>query len=168
MKKEERIQQRDAEIDAMIDKFDMTSKCSMTREQIHRRIVRSMVCVNLAHVLADVANTLLMDAEAEMKPMQVSFCRDDKYNFKQILQHITSAKKWAEKSSFEPYKTKEADLFAQDSDWWYNIVRLIDDRTGDNVLKTRQVLEWLLNMPTEMNLFKIELKDFQRSLYEEC
>ena len=166
MTKEEKIRQRDAEIDQIIDRFDMTEKCGLTREQIHQRVIKGMVSTNMAHVMADAANSLLLDAEDVLKPMQVCFSREDKYHYKQMLDHITAAKKWAAKSAFEPYQTKEADLFAQDSDWWYNIIRLIEDRTGDNVMKTKQVLQWLITMPSEMNLFKIKMSDFKRSLYD--
>ena len=114
MTKEEKIRQRDAEIDQIIDRFDMTAKCGLTREQIHQRVIKGMVSTNLAHVMADAANSLLLDAEDVLKPMQVCFSREEKYHYRQMLDHITAAKKWAAKSAFEPYQTKEADLFAQD------------------------------------------------------
>lgn len=166
MTKEEKIRQRDAEIDVIIDRFRMEEKCGLTREQIRQRVIKGMVSTNLAHVMADAANSLLLDAEDVLKPMMVSFSQKDKYNYRQMLDHIVAAKKWAAKSCFEPYLTGEADLFAQDADWWYNIIRLIEDRTGDNVQKTKLVLNWLLAMPTEMNLFKIKMNDFKRSLYD--
>ena len=43
MTKEEKIRQRDAEIDQIIDRFDMTAKCGLTREQIHQRVIKGMV-----------------------------------------------------------------------------------------------------------------------------
>lgn len=46
MTKEERIKKRDADIDAIIDRFDMTTKCSLTRESIHERVIKAMVSMN--------------------------------------------------------------------------------------------------------------------------
>lgn len=165
MTKEQKEKERDAKIDSLIDRFDMTAKCDLTREQIHKRAIKGMVCTNLAYVIADVANTLLLDAESELAPMQVCFRHTEKYYYKHMLDAIRSAKKWAEKSSFEPYLTNDANLFAEDSDWWYNIIRLIEDRTGDNIQKTKIILNWLLTMPSEMNLFKVRMSDFKRTLY---
>ena len=107
MTKEQKIAQRDAEIDQIIDRFDMITKCHLTREQIHQRVIKGMVSTNLAHVMADAANSLLLDAEDVLRPMQVCFSREDKYHYKQMLDHITAAKKWAAKSAFEPYQTAE-------------------------------------------------------------
>lgn len=166
MTKEEKIKQRDAEIDKLIDRFNMTEYCNLTREQIHSRVIKGMVCTNLAHVMADAANSLMIDAEQFLKPMNVCFNRDDKYHFRKMLDCITAAKKWAAKSAFEPYLTSEAELFAQDSDWWYNLIKLIEDRTGDNVLKTKQILNWLLGLPSEMHIFNVKLSDFERILYD--
>ena len=167
MTKEERIKKRDADIDAIIDRFDMTTKCSLTRESIHERVIKAMVSMNLAHVLADVCNSLLLDTEDFLKPMQVAFQQQEKYNYKKMMECVGAAKKWAAKSAFEAYQTDEADLFAQDSDWWYSLVRLVEDRTGDNVVKTKQVLNWLIGMPTELNVFpKLKMSDFKRAKYD--
>jgi hypothetical protein len=58
--------------------------------------------------------------------------------------------------------TEDANLFANDSDWWYNFIRLVEDRTGNDALKTRQLLNWVLTMPSEMGIFKIKKSDFKQ------
>lgn len=162
MTKEERIQKRDEQINAMIDRFDMTSKCSLSREAIHKKVQRGMVLNNLAFVLADAANTFLMDMESELAPLGVGFRQEDKYNFNQMLSHVKAARKWAEKSALPIYEMSEAYDACADSDWWYHMIKLIDDRLGDDRRKTNMLLEFILSMPSEVGLFNVTYNDFKR------
>lgn len=161
MTREERVAKRDAEIGAMIDRFDMTKRCSLTREQIHKKVQRGMVLNNLAFVLADAANTFLMDMECELAPLGVGFSQKDKQNFNRMLEHIHAARKWAEESALPIYEISDADDACADSDWWYSMLKLIDDRLGDDPGKTNMLLEFLLQMPSEVGLFKITYNDFK-------
>lgn len=162
MTREERERKRDAEINEMIDRFHMTKKCGMSREAIHRAVERGMVLNNLAFVLADVCNTFLMDCENELKRFDVAFGQTDKYNFCQMLSHISAARKWAEKSALPIYDIPDADDACADSDWWYSFIKLVNDRTGENPSKTNLLLEYVLNMPSEMNMFDVKYNDFKR------
>lgn len=162
MTKEERDKKRDAEIDEMIDRFHMMKKCNMSREAIHRAVERGMVLNNLAFVLADACNTFLMDCENELKRFDVAFGQTDKYNFRQMLSHISAARKWAEKSALPIYDIPDADDACADSDWWYSFIKLVNDRTGENLSKTNLLLEYVLNMPSEMNMFDVKYNDFKR------
>lgn len=160
--REERERKRDAEIDDMIDRFHMMKKCGMSREAIHRAVERGMVLNNLAFVLADVCNTFLMDCENELKRFDVAFGQTDKYNFRQMLSHISAARKWAEKSALPIYDIPDTDDACADSDWWYSFIKLVNDRTGENLSKTNLLLEYVLNMPSEMNMFDVKYNDFKR------
>lgn len=164
MNKDEIEAKQRSEIDAMIDKFKMTDKTSLTREQIHLRIRRATVTSNLALVLADVVNTLLMDTEADLKIFGAIFRHDEKWKYNQVVKHLRDAKKISGFICADTYKSAEADLFAEDCDWWYNLIRVIEDRTGDNIQKTRMLLEFVINMPSEMNMFNVKYKDFKRTL----
>lgn len=161
MTKEERIAKRDAEIDAMIDRFHMIEKCAMTREHIHKAVQRGMVQNNFAFILADAANTYLMDCEKTLEPFGVSFDHEDKYNFRQMMEHVKAARKWAEKSAMPIYEIHDADDACADSDWWYNFMKLVDDRIGDDPRKTNMLLEYILAMPSEVGLFKVTYDDFK-------
>jgi len=162
MSKDERLIERDREIDALIDKYDMTSRCSLTREQIHRKVLRGMVLNNLSFILADVVNTLVMDMESELSVFGIGLSQQEKYNFKQMFTHLQAARKWSEKCALPIYALKETDNACADSDWWHNLILLIDDRLGDDCRKTNMFLEYLLAMPSEVDLFKIKYDDFKR------
>lgn len=146
----------------IIEQFDMERRCGLTREEIYRRVDKAMVSMNLGHLLADVVNSLMMDVEDLLRPMGVAFDRNEKYCFKQMAEHARAAKKWAGKSAMEAYMQADVDLFCDDSDLWYNLVRLIEDRTGADKRKNRLLVEWLVNMPSELGVFNIREEDFQR------
>ena len=166
MTKEEKLAQMRAELDALIDRYDMTRKCNLTREQIYARVKTGMVCLNLALVMTDVAQSLLIDMEDALRPMGAAMNQTDKRKFRQMMRNVEAAKKLAEQFNKETYEHHDGQLFAEDADWWYNIVRLIDDRTGANIQKTRLVLKWLHTLPSEIGIFKVKMSDFKRSLYE--
>lgn len=162
MTKEDRIQKRDMEIDMMIDRFSMTSKTNLSREQIHKKICRAMILNNLAFTLADASNSFLMDCESELSKFGVLLEREDKFNFNQMLHHIKKARYWSGRCSLPIYKIPESDDACADSDWWYNLLLLIDDRLGDDSRKTNMFLEFLLQMPSEIGLFDVTYDDFKR------
>lgn len=161
MTKEERRQKCEREIDAMIDRFHMEEKCHLSREEIHKSVKRGMVLNNMAFVLADAANTFLLDCECELKKFGVGFGQKDKKNFNEMMRHIYAARKWAEISALPIYEMSEVDDACADSDWWYHFMKLVDDRTGDDPRKTNMLLEFLLQMPSEVGLFKVTLDDFK-------
>ena len=162
MTKEERQAKIDAGIEAMIDRFDMTTKCNLSREAISKKVKRGMILNNLAFVLADAANSALMDMESELTSLGVAFNQSDKYNFKQMLSHVDAAKKWAEKSALPIYKADYSEDMCADSDWWYNMIKLIDDRLGEDKRKTNMFLEYLLAMPSEIGIFDLTYNDFKQ------
>ena len=159
--KSSREERREREIEALIERFDMERKCSMSREQIRAAVLRSMVLNNFAFICADLANTFLLDCEHELKRFGVVFRHGDKYNFNQMLTHIHAARKWSAKSTLPLYEIEDKDNACAESDWWYSLMKLIDDRIGSNNRKTNMFLEWLLAMPSEENIFDVTYDDFK-------
>ena len=73
-----------------------------------------------------------------------------------------ATRKWAQRATRE-YDRGDTQLdLARESDWWKNLILMVEDRTGEDELKTRQVIRWLSTMPSVMQLFDgIHTKDFQ-------
>ena len=42
------------------------------------------------------------------------------------------------------------------------MIRLLADRTGDDELKTLQVINWLATMPSQLNMLDVKERDFKR------
>lgn len=157
---EEAKRERD-ELDDVIDRCKMIEQTGLSRDEIHAKVKKATICLNLAHVLADTCETLIMDSEAILRPFGATFQREDKQHFKQLAKALQDAKKCAQRSCCGPYATEDADDYAKECDWWYNIVRLIEDRTGEDELKTRQTLNWLCTMPSVLNMFDVKKRDFK-------
>ena len=150
------------ELDDVIDRCHMIERTGLTRDELHKRVEKATMCLNIAHCLADVIETLVMDAEGILRPFGATFEREDKLHFKQLSKVLQDTQKRAARCCLGLYKHEQADEFATDSDWWYNMVRLLADRVGDNELKTKQVINWLDAMPSVMQMFNVKKRDFKR------
>ena len=150
------------EVDVVIDRCKMIERTGLTREELHEKVEKALMCLNLTRVLADVIETLVMDAEAILRPFGATFEREDKQRYKQLTKTLYDARKCAQRLCGGIYDSTEAVGYAAECDWWYNIIRLIEDRTGDDELKTRQIINWLVTMPSVLNMFEVKKRDFLR------
>lgn len=157
----EETRERD-ELDDLIDRCEMINTTGKSREELHEMVRKATMCLNMAHCLADVIETLVMDAEAILRPFGATFEREDKLHFRQLTKSLQDVQKCARRTTLGLYKDRKADDFCDESDWWYNIVRLIADRVGDDELKTLQVINWLTTMPSVLNMFNVKKRDFKR------
>jgi len=157
----EETRERD-ELDDVIDRCDMTQTTGKSREELHSMVEKATVCLNMAHCLSDVIETLVMDAECILRPFGATFEREDKLRFKQLSKALQDVQKCAKRTTLGLYKHEQANDFAEDCDWWYNMIRLLADRTGDDELKTLQVINWLTTMPTQMHMFDVKKRDFKK------
>ena len=149
-------------LDDVIDRCGMIDKTGKSREELHRMVQKATICLNMAYCLADVCETLVMDAECILRPFGATFEREDKMRFKQLTVALENVQKCTKRTTLPLYTHQDADDFAEDCDWWYNMVRLLADRTGDDELKTLQVINWLTHMPTQLAMFDVKKRDFKR------
>ena len=150
------------ELDEVIDRCGMISRTGKTREQLHAMVRKATICLNMAYCLADVCETLVMDAETILRPFGATFEREDKLRFKQLTKALEDVQKCTKRTTLPLYTNRDADDFADDCDWWYNMIRLLADRTGDDELQTLQVINWLTTMPTQLAMFDVKKRDFKR------
>ena len=161
--KEEQERVRD-ELDDAIDRCKMIERTGKPRDELHKMMEKATLCLNIAHCLSDVIETLVMDAECILRPFGATFEREDKLRFKQLTKALQDAQKCARRTTLGLYKHEQADEFAEDADWWYNMIRLLADRTGEDELKTLQVINWLTTMPSVLGMFDVKKRDFKRIL----
>lgn len=161
MSEEKNERQRD-ELDDVIDRCDMMARTGLTRDELHKRVEKATLCLNMAHCLSDVIETLVMDAEGILRPFGATFEREDKLHFKQLTKSLQDAQKCSKRCCIGLYNHEQVNDFAEDCDWWYNIIRLIADRVGDDELKTLQVINWLVTMPSTLQMFDVKKRDFKR------
>ena len=85
--------------------------------------------------------------------------------FKELKKHANATRKWANTITHDARQSDRDGDLATESDWWYNLILMVEDRTGNDELKTKQVIRWLSTMPSQLHLFDdIHTKDFERLL----
>ena len=157
------MSQRYQSLEEVIEANGLDKDCPMSAEAIIRHAKMAMVTDSFAYVLADAAETFLMDCECSLSKFDRYLRKETKQNFKHMHQCVRSAHAAAKKAVSDMYKTNTGftDDACIDSDWWYNFIKLVDDRVGTNQQKTMMLLEFLLNMPSEgEGLFNPKLEDF--------
>lgn len=148
--------------DAMIERLHLEKATGKPHDELRQILRRALTGLNLAYVLADVVNALMLDVEDELASIDVPYDDRDKSYFKELRKLAEATRKWANMATSGMYHHEDADDFTGECDWWYNIIRLIEDRTGSDELKTKQVLMWLTTMPSVMGLFDVKLNDFKQ------
>lgn len=146
----------------IIDRLHLDEVNGLSRDEVCHQIEKALVSLNLSYVLADVVDSLMLDCEATMRKMSVEYDDPAKAFFKEMKKLAGAYRKWAQRATRDINHHEDAEQYQGEVDWWYNMVRMIEDRTGEDELKTKQVLDWISTMPSVMNLFKVRKRDFQR------
>lgn len=157
------------QFDAIIDALHLEQATGKTREELHRIVAVVAVKMDLCVVLADVVDSLMLDIDDAVRLIKVPQMVDDydRSNIKEMRKHIRAARKYAQRMTHDTTNSDRETDMAGESDWWKNMILLVEDRTGEDELKTKQVIQWLTTMPSILGLFKIHTRDFKRLSDEE-
>ena len=150
------------ELDDIIDRFNMEAKSGRSREDLRKLTHKGMICLNLAYCMADVIDWLIFDVDETLGPFGAALERQDKQKFNTLKRTLAAARQTARDITRDVHKQSDKEGFQGECDWWYNLIRLVEDRTGSDQLKTRQVIQWLTTMPSVLNMFNVKTKDFKR------
>lgn len=155
-------EQAKEQFDKIVDALHLEQATGLTREQLHKEVGRVSVLLDLAYVLADVCDSLMLDVTDILAKVKTPLDDRDRSFFKEMRKLANATRKWAQRATRE-YDRGDTQLdLARESDWWKNLILMVEDRTGEDELKTRQVIRWLSTMPSVMQLFDgIHTKDFQ-------
>lgn len=156
-------EQAKEQFDKIIDALHLEQATGLTREQLHKEIGRVSVLLDLACVLADVCDSLMFDVTDILAKVKTPLDDRDRSFFKEMKKLANATRKWAQRATRDTrYSERDTDL-ANESDWWKNLILMVEDRTGTDELKTRQLIRWISTMPSQMHLFdSIHTKDFLR------
>ena len=156
------MNQRFSSIEEVIKENNLDTS-GLSPEAVRHYAHLAMTTNSLAYVLADAAETFLMDCENALCKFDRHLMKEVKQNFRQMNRQVHAARLAAKKAARPMYVTDSGftDDACIDSDWWYNFLKLVDDRIGTNKQKTHLLLEFLLNMPSEgEGLFNPKFEDF--------
>lgn len=149
--------------DCIIDKLHLEQATGKSREELHKIVNTVAVQMDLCYVLADVIDSIMLDVDDEVKDIVDPFDERDRSYFKELRKLVKATRKWAQMATRGVYHHEDCDNFCSSSDWWKNLILMVEDRTGTDELKTKQLIQWISTMPSQLGLFDyIHTKDFQR------
>ena len=149
--------------DSIIDELHLEQATGMSREQLHKAVNVVAVKMDLCYVLADVIDSLMIDIDDAIKRIYNPFDERDRSAFKELRTLIRATRTRARLACRTMNLSKDASSFCMESDWWLKLILMVEDRTGTDELKTKQVIRWLSTIPSQLGLFdKIHTKDFTR------
>ena len=149
--------------DEIIDALHLIQATSMTREELHQNIETLAVMMDLTTVLADVIDSMLLDIDDLLAKVKTPLDDRDRSYFKEMRKLIKASRKWAQRATRDTRHSECDGDLATESDWWKNFILMVEDRTGTDELKTKQVIQWISTMPSKLHMFdNIHTKDFKR------
>lgn len=152
------------EFDIIIDKLNLERATGMSRGELYRNIEKAATLMDLAVCLADVVNSLMIDVTDIADKVKVPLMSDRELSyFKELKKLANATRKWAFTITRDARHSERDGDLATESDWWYNLILMVEDRTGTDELKTKQVIQWLSTMPSQMHMFEdIRTNNFER------
>ena len=112
------------------------------------------ILTNLAYLMGDVTNTLMMDAEYRVKQLGFSLKHDCKRRLKQAVEDTERSKRSWQAFAAEMYQLKDAEQACDDSDFFADIVLLIADRVGDNDARQEMVRKMIYRMKSQVDIYE--------------
>lgn len=155
--------------DIIIDNLHLEEVTGKSRDELHKIVNTVAVQMDMCYVLADVIDSIMLDVDDTVKDVvKHPFDERDRSYFKELRKHIGATRKWAWMATRGLYKDKDSTDFCGESDWWKNLILMVEDRTGTDELKTKQLIQWISTMPSQLGMFDyIHTKDFQRATNDE-
>jgi hypothetical protein len=108
---------------------------------------------NLAYLLVDVANTLIKTADSKLDKIGMQLKFGEKYAFNRAKREIKKMDAMTKELCKPIYNLKEVDDACEDSDWLYDYLRLLIDRTGDSPELMEKVKKHLVEMDSKLNYY---------------
>lgn len=150
------------QLDNIIDTLRLEHSTGLTREEIYAHIEKAARLMDLAVCLADVINSMMIDVTDISAKVKVPLMNDrERSYYKELKKLVNATRKWAYTITRDARHSERDGDLATESDWWYNLILMVEDRTGTDELKTKQLIQWISTMPSQLQLFDIHTKDFE-------
>lgn len=151
------------QLDQIIDALHLEHATGLTRIELYEHIDVAATMMDLTTCLADVIDSMLLDIDDILAKVKTPLDGRDRSYFREMRKLVREARKWAQRATRDARHSECDDDLAKESDWWKNLILMVEDRTGTDELKTRQLLQWISTMPSQLHIFDhIHTKEFQR------
>lgn len=156
------------QLDTVIDTLQLERTTGKSRDELYKLVETAATEMDLAVCLADVINSLMLDIIDFSNKVKIPLIVERERSYYKELRKLAEAtRKWAMMATRDTRHSERDRDMAMESDWWYNLILMVEDRTGTDTLKTKQLLHWISSMPSQMHLFDhIHTKDFERIINE--
>lgn len=111
-------------------------------------ISKGYILANIAFIMSDVLEMLILEAGDELKKENRVFKQDVKYRYN----NVKDALKLFRRSFLAKTKLEVQESYGKDSDIMYNMIKLIIDRSGDNLEISKDIFNDILKLPSQFNL----------------
>lgn len=111
-------------------------------------ISKGHILANIAFIMSDVLEMLILEAGDELKKENRVLKQDVKYRYN----NVKDALKLFRRSFLAKTKLEVQESYGKDSDIMYNMIKLIIDRSGDNLEISKDIFNDILKLPSQFNL----------------
>lgn len=127
----------------------------MTEQQLNelktsyagQQLRRAMFYMNLAYVLADVVNSFMMEANAAIAKIGQTLTQDNKRRFNRLKKMMRDANYASRAIAKEIYGIPSEDDACEDSDFYYEAIKLLALKTGNTTEDQERILSLLRSLP---------------------
>lgn len=127
----------------------------MTEQQLNelktsysgQQLRRAMFYMNNAYVLADVINSFMMEANAAIAKIGQTLTQDNKRRFNRLKKMMHDANYASRAIAKEIYGIPSEDDACEDSDFYYEAIKLLALKTGNTTEDQERILSLLRSLP---------------------
>lgn len=108
---------------------------------------KALFFTNASYLMADIVHSFLVDAECELGKMRKQYNKADKMRINKAIKAVKDAKRLAREAIAPVYGLKDVDDACDDSDFLYEVIKLVINRTGDTEESKRAMIEHIKQLP---------------------
>ena len=127
----------------------------MTEQQLNelktsyagQQLRRAMFFMNLAYVLADTINSYMVEANAAIGKIGQTLTQENKRRFNRLKKMMHDANCASRAIAKEIYGIPSEDAACEDSDYYYEAIKLLAVKTGNTQEDQEHILSLLRSLP---------------------
>ena len=111
------------------------------------------ILTNVAYLMGDVTNTLMMDAQTRVERLGFDLKHDCKQRWRMAMRQTELAKRAWASFAREMYALEDAAQACDDSDYFADLILLIADRVGDSHRRQQMVRNMIKRLKSEVHIY---------------
>lgn len=111
------------------------------------------ILTNVAYLMGDVTNTLMMDAQTRVERLGFDLKQDCKQRWRMAMRQTELAKRAWASFAREMYALEDAAQACDDSDYFADLILLIADRVGDSHRRQQMVRNMIKRLKSEVHIY---------------